>query len=176
MEKIEKLLKSINLSKLTKEEAEQITHPITTEEIWKSILRIKNNKSPGVDGLPGEYYKMLEKELMPLLRSIIMHSQKVFPLSRGLKPLLMLFTRMAKTQHSPCLIAPSVSYLLIRSYLLSSLQTEFKNTSGQTSFIAEKQGTDNVWKSSISKYKHKKRNTPSVLLSLDARKTFDRVD
>ena len=33
-----------------------MTHPITEEEIKEIILRLKNNKSPGVDGLPGEYY------------------------------------------------------------------------------------------------------------------------
>lgn len=35
-----------------------------------SILKLTNNKSPGVGVLPGEYYKMFENELMPLLEKI----------------------------------------------------------------------------------------------------------
>ena len=44
-----------------------MTRPITEEEIKENILRLKNNKSPGVDGRPGEYYKTLTNELTPVL-------------------------------------------------------------------------------------------------------------
>lgn len=30
--------------------------PITETEIRDAIKRLKNNKSPGVDGLPGEFF------------------------------------------------------------------------------------------------------------------------
>lgn len=84
MEKTEDLLKSINLSKLTEEEADQITSPITREEIKKSIMKLKNNKSPGVDGLPGEYYRVFEKELTPIL-----HKVYNYALSEGVPPPVM---------------------------------------------------------------------------------------
>ena len=52
-----------------------MTRPIPEEEVKENILRLKNNKSPGVDGLPGEYYKTLANELTPpplkILTSII---------------------------------------------------------------------------------------------------------
>lgn len=66
-EKIESFLDSINLTRLTGDEAETMTCPITAEEIKENILRLKNNKSPGVDGLPGAYYKTLINELTPVL-------------------------------------------------------------------------------------------------------------
>ena len=34
-----------------------MTRPITEEEIKENILRLKNNKYPGVDVVPREYYK-----------------------------------------------------------------------------------------------------------------------
>lgn len=46
MENIENLLKSINLSKLNEEEADQITSPITEEENKKSIMKLKNKTFP----------------------------------------------------------------------------------------------------------------------------------
>lgn len=59
-EKIESFLNSVNLNKLTVEEADMMTAPIK-----ENILKLKNNKSPGVDGLPGEYYKVFVNELTP---------------------------------------------------------------------------------------------------------------
>lgn len=39
--------------------------PITEEEIRETIINFKNNKSPGVDGQPGEFYKAFVNELAP---------------------------------------------------------------------------------------------------------------
>ena len=44
------------------DEVETMTCPITEEVVNGNILRLKNNKSPGVDGLPGENYKTLVNE------------------------------------------------------------------------------------------------------------------
>ena len=66
-EKIESFLNSVNLTRLTADETVTMKRPITKEEIKDNILRLKNNKSPGVDGLPGEYYKTLLNELTPVL-------------------------------------------------------------------------------------------------------------
>lgn len=41
--------------------------PITEEEIKEHILKLKDNKSPGVDGYTGEYYKTFVNELTPVL-------------------------------------------------------------------------------------------------------------
>lgn len=62
-EKIESFLYSISLATLTADEVDTMMRPITEEEIKENILRLKNNKSSGVDGLPGEYYKTLLNEL-----------------------------------------------------------------------------------------------------------------
>lgn len=66
-EKIESFLNSVSLTRLTVDEADAITRPIKEEEIGETILKLKNNKSPGADGFPGEYYKTLIKELTPVL-------------------------------------------------------------------------------------------------------------
>lgn len=46
---------------------ETITKSITIEEVQKSNKHLKNNKAPGSDGLPAEWYKTFEKKLSPLL-------------------------------------------------------------------------------------------------------------
>lgn len=55
---------------MTEEEANNLTRPLTQEEIKKTILNLKNGKTPGVDGLPGEYYKTFINELTPILCTV----------------------------------------------------------------------------------------------------------
>ena len=38
-----------------------------SEEILSEIKKLKNNKSPGEDGLSGEFYKCLSSTLLPVL-------------------------------------------------------------------------------------------------------------
>lgn len=65
--KIDSFLQSINVTRLTSDEAVMITCPIKDEEIKETILKLKNNKSPGIDRFPGEYYKTYINELVPIL-------------------------------------------------------------------------------------------------------------
>lgn len=66
-EKITKFLDSIQLSRLLQDEAKVLSSPITVKEIIDSISKLKNSKSPGVDGFPGEYYKIFVNEPAPIL-------------------------------------------------------------------------------------------------------------
>lgn len=64
--KITKLLDSIQLNRLSQDEAEMLSSPITVQEIIDSISKLKSSKSPGVDGYSG-YYKAFVSELAPIL-------------------------------------------------------------------------------------------------------------
>lgn len=47
-----------------------MAEPITENEIKEVIKNLKNNKSPGTDGYPGEFYKCLQAEITPLLQRV----------------------------------------------------------------------------------------------------------
>lgn len=66
-EKITKPLDKIQLNRLSQDEAGTLCSPITVQEIRDSITKLKNSKSPGVDGYSGEYYKVFVDELAPIL-------------------------------------------------------------------------------------------------------------
>lgn len=66
-EKIKQFLQQINLTKLDQNESKVIAETITEEEIKNTIKKLKNNKSPGPDGFPGEFYKYFQAEIVPLL-------------------------------------------------------------------------------------------------------------
>lgn len=58
------------LTKLDENDAKLMAEPITENEIKEVIKNLKNNKSPGTDGYPGEFYKCLQAEITPLLQRV----------------------------------------------------------------------------------------------------------
>lgn len=63
---INKLLNTLNLPTLSKEQNKLLTDTVTESELNSAISRLKANKSPGPDGLPSEWYKALRCELVPV--------------------------------------------------------------------------------------------------------------
>ena len=68
------LLQNIK-NKGTEEQSNQITKPLSKHEIKEAISQMENQKSPGVDGIPidfyKEYYNLLEEDLHQLYRNIL---------------------------------------------------------------------------------------------------------
>ena len=44
---------------------ETLDTPSTASEIRNSIMDLKNNKSPGIDGIPSEFFKVATEKLVP---------------------------------------------------------------------------------------------------------------
>ena len=67
LEEMDKVLEKFNLPRLKQEEIEIMNNPITSTEIEAVIKNLPKNKSPGLDGLTGEFYQTFREELMPSL-------------------------------------------------------------------------------------------------------------
>ncbi|KAM7369499.1 hypothetical protein PAMP_000739 [Pampus punctatissimus] len=182
-EKIESFLDSINLTRLTEEEADTMTRPITEEEIRENILKLKNNKSPGVDGFPGEYYKTLINELTPVLCRVYNYA-----LTEGHPPGSWsdaVISVIHKDNKDPTLCTSyrpisllGVDLKILTSIIANRIQKYIRKLikPDQTGFINNRQGTDNVRRALNLQSLAAKRGIPSMFLSLDAEKAFDRVD
>lgn len=70
IEKIENYLEEDKILPLGEDERGILNKEITIEELRGAILRLKNNKTPGPDGLPGEIYKKLNEIVEPKLLEI----------------------------------------------------------------------------------------------------------
>ena len=69
LEKMDKFLEKYNLPKLNQEEIKNLYRLMTSMEI-EALIKKKNlptNKSPGPNGLTGEFYQTFREELTPIL-------------------------------------------------------------------------------------------------------------
>ena len=182
-EKIRSFFQSVHLTRLTVDEANMITVSITEEEIKEAIDRLKNNKSPGVDGFPGEYYKFFVNEITPVLCRVYNYA-----LTEGNPPgswLDAIISVIPKDNKNPslCMSYRPISLLCVDFKILTSIiANRIQRYIGklikpdQTGFINNRQGVDNVRRALNLQSVAAKSDTPSMLLSLDAEKAFDRVD
>uniref|UniRef100_A0A8C6XIC2 Reverse transcriptase n=1 Tax=Naja naja TaxID=35670 RepID=A0A8C6XIC2_NAJNA len=69
-EKINHYLKGETMSVLMEEERVMLNRNITIEELREVIQKQKNNKTPGMDGLPGEVYKSLGETIDLILLEV----------------------------------------------------------------------------------------------------------
>ena len=67
LEEMDEFLEKYNLPKLSQGEIENFNRPITSMEIKTAVKNLPTNKSPGPDGLTGEFYQNCRKELTPIL-------------------------------------------------------------------------------------------------------------
>ena len=63
IKEIEAYLENIPLPKLTKEQTLNCEGYISEEEVFKSLKSMKNNKSPGNDGLSKKFYACIWEEI-----------------------------------------------------------------------------------------------------------------
>lgn len=69
-ENIDAFLAECDLKRLTETQAEICEEEITTQEIVDAINALKNNKTPGLDGLSVEFYKLYIDEFSILLKRV----------------------------------------------------------------------------------------------------------
>lgn len=77
-------LRDLEFPKLSIDVINTLDSPLTQQELLLAIQKMQNNKAPGPDGFPVEFFKAFHKHLVPLLYSVYTES-----LSSGSLPLTM---------------------------------------------------------------------------------------
>ena len=157
--------------------------PITEEEIRENIVKLKNNRSPGSDGFSGEYYKAYVNELTPVLCKVYNYALTKEDPSGSWSEAIISVIHKDNKDPTQCASYRPISLLCVDlKILISILAKRIQNyihklvKPDQTGFINNRQGVDNVRRALNLQASAAKRDTPSMLLSLDAEKAFDRVD
>uniref|UniRef100_A0A3P9KVM4 Reverse transcriptase domain-containing protein n=1 Tax=Oryzias latipes TaxID=8090 RepID=A0A3P9KVM4_ORYLA len=182
-EKIKAFLEKIKMPKLTKTQAETLVEPITKIEIENTIKNLKNNKSPGIDGYPGEFYKCFKDEILPLLQKVFNHTLiENDPPKSWSQAIISVIHKEGKDPAS-CASYRPISLLccdmkILTAILAKRIQKYIRNLikPDQTGFIPGRLGINNIRTTLNIMQAAKKTSEPSMLVSLDAEKAFDRVN
>lgn len=158
--------------------------PITANEIISKINKLKNNRSQGVDGFPGEYYKIFVSELAPILCQIYNYALNKGDPPKSLSEAIITVIHKDGKDPTQCMSYRPISILLcqdlkiLTSILANRIQRYIQKLvkPDQTGFITGCQGTNNVRRALNLQCIAADREIPSVLLSLDTEKAFDRLD
>ena len=79
------LFDSLNTRKLTKKQADLMEGPWTIKELSKALKQTKNNKTPGMDGFPADFFKVFWKELCVWIQQALNNSYDKGNLSLSLR-------------------------------------------------------------------------------------------
>ena len=64
------LLEQVSFNKLKKVSSPDLGNPITVEELGNILKKFRNNKSPGIDGISGEFLKVFWNQLKYIRNAI----------------------------------------------------------------------------------------------------------
>ena len=76
LKEMDTILEKHNLPRLNQEETENINRPITSTEVETVINNLPTNKSPGPDGITGEFYQTFREELTPFLLKLFQNREE----------------------------------------------------------------------------------------------------
>ena len=168
---------------LTKEQADLCEGQLTKEECYKAIIQMKNEKSPGVDGLPKEFYQINWDIIGDGFVKMANGCFKRGTLSETQK--LGIITLICKDSEKAHLLNywRPISLLCCDYKIISkSITNRIKKVMG---FLVNIDQTSAVIQRSIQENVHLLRNIVDyvnqkqqkiIILSLDQSKAFDRVD
>uniref|UniRef100_A0A3B1K1Q0 Reverse transcriptase domain-containing protein n=1 Tax=Astyanax mexicanus TaxID=7994 RepID=A0A3B1K1Q0_ASTMX len=179
---ITEFLNSLDLPTVGKEINDKLILPITQEEIDRAIARLNNNKSPGTDGYPPEWYKATKEHLLPVLESCFNYIMKEGFLPPSWKEAYISVIakegkdRLDCTGYRPISVL-NADYKIYASILTKRMETvmPFLIDEDQTGFIKDRQAQDNIRRTLHVIEQINKEKISSIVLSLDAEKAFDSV-
>ena len=156
--------------------------PLTQEEMFAALKDMKNNKFPGLDGLPKEFYLQFFEELGPLLCNLYKFCYERGELNpsarRGLISLIPKRNKNAKIlSHYRPLTLLSMDYKILSKVMAERIKKVLPSIicEEQVGFMAGR-NVATILRKSFEVIKYTKQNRiPSAIMNIDFAKCFDRI-
>lgn len=163
--------------------AKKLDAPLNLTEITKAIKEMQNNKSPGPDGYPAEFFFKFCDKLAPLLLDTFnesFHLGKLPPTLTQASISLLLKKDKDPTQcgsYRPISLL-NVDGKVLAKVLSSRIETVIPDiiSETQTGFIKGRYSFFNIRTLMNIIYSDQSSKVPEIVISLDAEKAFDRVE
>ncbi len=148
---IDTFLNKLDLPTLPTELINSLDAPITSEELYKALNKMPNNKSPGPDGLPAEFYKHFWNILSPIFHRVTIEIKTTSTIPTHMNTAAM--TLLLKPNKDPSHPASYRPLSLINTDLkiiTKTLATRIEAVTpllihpDQTGFIKNRHGSDNI--------------------------------
>ncbi len=180
---IDSFLNNINLPQLSKHQINTLDSPLTEHEFFNALKLMPNNKAPGPDGYPAEFYKHFWSILSPLFIRMIIESKQKSKLPDNMNTATI--SLLVKPNKDPTLpssyrpislinvdikiIAKAIAYRL-EKVTLSIIYPD------QTGFIKGRLASNNTRRLFNLMYYSSIHKAKTIIVALDAEKAFDRVN
>ena len=168
---------------LDEDEKAALEQPISESEVLKALKSCQNNKAPGTDGFPAEFYKVFWFDIKTFLLDSIQHSYVNGSLSYSQKQgIISLIPKKNKDmlllKNWRPLSLLNMDYKLIAKVIANRIKTVIKKIihSDQTGFVNGRYIGENLVKL-INVIEHCEENDiPALLISIDFEKAYDFVE
>jgi len=179
---INSYLENINIKTLSDKERQQCDQEISIQEICNAIDNLKENKSPGLDGLTPEFYKIFKEDIIQSLYEMIVESYKEGELPDSLrKAVVTLIFKKGDTKklnnYRPISLT-NYDYKILAFILATRMQSVLSNivNENQTAYIKNRFiGTNARLVQDIFEFCENK-NKSGIILGLDFEKAFDTLE
>ena len=178
-----RFLGSITLPKLDADDKNILDSDISKNEVLEAIKSLNNNKAPGPDGFPIEYYKTFQDKLLSPLTDMFKEalSNKTLPSSLELATITLL-PKPGKDPEKCASYRPlsllNSDYKILSKLIASRMDNIIPKIihADQSGFIRNRQGSDNVRRLLHIIESTRSQKTPLLIMSMDAEKAFDRIE
>uniref|UniRef100_A0A8C5MJN7 Reverse transcriptase domain-containing protein n=1 Tax=Leptobrachium leishanense TaxID=445787 RepID=A0A8C5MJN7_9ANUR len=168
--------------RLTSTEASALGAPITLVELNAALKSTKPGRSPGPDGLPIEYYKQFRSSLLPHLLSTLSSLSEGASFHPNTTAATITVIPKPNKDHTQCSNYRPISLLNSDIKLLARVLADRLSLlmprlvhADQVGFIPGREARDATTRVFSAIRLAQVRQTPMLLLSMDADKAFDRV-
>ena len=175
------LLRNISASPTTTQN-DLLSLPISLDELFSALHSMKNNKSPGLDGLTKEFYctfwHVIGEDLLEVFRDSLTVGTLTDSQKMGLITLAPKDGDNLDPRNKRPITLLNVDYKILAKTLSSRLASLMPDLIGsyQTCSVPGHSIHQNLWFVRDLIYYTSDRNLPCALVSLDQEKAFDRVD
>ena len=179
---LEDLLRPFPVNKLTENESNSIEGEIKMEELSLALKNMKNNKTPGIDGFPAEFFKVFWSKIKSFILRSINNGYKQGKMSNSFRQCIITCLPKGKKQREflknwrPIALL-SVTYKLASSVIASRVKLFLEKiiTNSQTGFITGRFIGDSTRLVYDIMSFAENNNIDGLLMLIDFEKAFDSI-